>query len=102
MIKKILLLPILFFLISCGGGWSEFEGALSGKKKTTTEEYLIKKKDPLILPPDYNKLPLPSSKKTLGNSNSIESILNSEEGTNPQKTKSPLETRIEEELRKGN
>ena len=101
MIKKILLLPILFFLISCGGGWSEFEGALSGKKKTTTDEYLIKKKDPLILPPDYNKL-VTKLKKTLGNSNSIEVILNSEEGANPQKTKSPLETRIEEELRKGN
>ena len=27
-------------------------------------EYLIKKKDPLILPPDYEKLPLPESKKT--------------------------------------
>ena len=26
--------------------------------------YLIKKKDPLILPPDYDKLPLPDSKKS--------------------------------------
>ena len=96
-------MPILFFLISCGG-WESFESAVSGKKKVTTDEYLIKKKDPLILPPDYDKLPLPESKKSdIEESNRIESILNKEgSSSNRKRKKSPLETSIEKELRKNN
>ena len=41
----ILLSLVIFSLTSCGGGWEEFEGALTGKKKSSTDEYLIKKKD---------------------------------------------------------
>ena len=36
--------------------------ALQGKKRSNTnEEFLVKKKQPLTVPPDMNKLPLPSS-----------------------------------------
>tara|TARA_A100001011_G_C14108675_1_gene755956 strand:+ start:77 stop:388 length:312 start_codon:yes stop_codon:yes gene_type:complete len=102
MLKKILLVLILFPLISCGGGWESFESAISGKKKKTTDEYLIKKKDPLILPPDYEKLPLPDTNKTRNqNSNRIEAILTNEETSNQNsKEKSSLEKSIEQELRK--
>ena len=100
MFKKIILFLILFSVFSCGG-WSEFESAVTGAKKKTTDEYLIKKKDPLILPPDYDKLPLPDSKKVDEKSNRIESILSTSESSKKRK-KSPLETSIEKELRKGN
>ena len=30
------------------------------KKKNTSDEFLVEKKSPLVLPPDYGKLPLPS------------------------------------------
>ena len=33
------------------------------KKLKTTDEFLVKKKDPLVLPPDYNKIPEPGSLK---------------------------------------
>mgnify|MGYP001436234544 CR=1 FL=1 len=103
MIRNFFLLIILFFLISCGG-WDSFESAVSGQKKATTDEYLIKKKDPLILPPDYDKLPLPDSKKSDNSVKSeIGSILNEEGSASKNKRKkSPLEIRIEEELRKNN
>ena len=103
MLKNSFLLTILFFLISCTG-WDNFKSAVTGEKKQTTDEYLIKNKDPLILPPDYEKLPLPSNEKLKSEeANSIEDILTdkgSEQDT--KKKKSPLETRIEEELRRGN
>ena len=57
----ILLLLIFLPLFACAGGWEDFQGALSGSKKKTTDEYLIKEKDPLILPPDFKNLPLPDS-----------------------------------------
>ena len=48
MLRNFFILAILFPLISCGGGWDDFESAISGKKKATTDEYLIKKKDPIF------------------------------------------------------
>tara|TARA_A100000164_G_C21730999_1_gene687562 strand:- start:113 stop:430 length:318 start_codon:yes stop_codon:yes gene_type:complete len=102
-IKKLILISIFLTLLGCGGGWEDFKGALSGSKKKTTDEYLIKEKDPLILPPDYKNLPLPDSKKTKKKSDTIESILSQDKLSEDESNKkSPLETSIEEELRKGN
>ena len=38
---------------------SSCEGFKLKKKSTSGEEFLIEKKDPLILPPDFSKLPKP-------------------------------------------
>ena len=35
---------------------------MTGQNKKTTDEFLVKKKDPLIIPPEYDKLPVPKSK----------------------------------------
>ena len=53
---------LLFFisLNSCTG----FQEAMSGNTKTT-DEFLVKKKDPLVLPPKYGELPLPKSKEEM-------------------------------------
>ena len=48
---------LLFFLSSCGS-----EGLMGGKKNNT-DEFLVQKKNPLVLPPDYNDLPLPKDNK---------------------------------------
>ena len=53
-IKNILLIiTFSFFIYSC-------EGFKLKKKSTSGEEFLIQKKDPLILPPDFSKLPEPN------------------------------------------
>ena len=44
------------FLISCSGG---LDGFKLKKKSTSGDEFLIEKKDPLVLPPDYSILPNP-------------------------------------------
>ena len=52
-IKNILLIiTFSFFIYSC-------EGFKLKKKSSSGEEFLIEKKDPLILPPDFSKLPEP-------------------------------------------
>ena len=59
MYKKIVnMLVIIFFVTSCQSMKSA-KRALTGEKKATTDEFLIQKKDPLILPPDYENLPTP-------------------------------------------
>ena len=62
MFKKITYIIILiFFVASCGGDTaSSIKRGLTGAKKTSGDEFLIMKKDPLILPPDYENLPIPN------------------------------------------
>ena len=60
---KIYILTIItFFLYSCGGG-SEVGKILRNEKINTTDEFLVKKKEPLILPPDFKDIPQPGSIK---------------------------------------
>jgi hypothetical protein len=33
-----------------------------GSKKNNSDEFLVEKKSPLIMPPDYNELPIPREK----------------------------------------
>jgi hypothetical protein len=61
--KKILLL-ILFtnFLIGC----SSVTDGFKLKKKDNADEFLVEKKNPLVLPPNYNDLPIPKNENTKG------------------------------------
>ena len=63
MLKKITYIIILtFFVTSCGDTASSIKRGLTGAKKTSGDEFLIMKKDPLILPPDYENLPIPDER----------------------------------------
>ena len=53
---------MIFFLNSC-------EGFKIKKKSSSGEEFLINKKDPLILPPDFSELPKPNENIEKNNAN---------------------------------
>ena len=60
MFKKIVYVIILAFLVtSCADTFSAVKRGLTGAKADSADEFLVKKKDPLILPPDYENLPIP-------------------------------------------
>ena len=51
---------IIFFLITgCAQSWDDVKKGLGGKKRTSTDEFLVKKKDPLMMPPKWKDLPKP-------------------------------------------
>ena len=50
---------MFIFLNSCQG----IKDNLSIKKKQNTDEFLVEKKNPLVFPPDYDKLPKPLSEE---------------------------------------
>ena len=54
---------LIFLLTSCADTWGNVKRGLTGSKQQTTDEFLVKKKDPLILPPDFDSLPTPSSRE---------------------------------------
>ncbi len=47
----------MFYLTSCG----DVGKVLRNEKIRTTDEFLVKKKPPLVLPPNYEKIPEPGS-----------------------------------------
>ena len=57
--KTVFLLSTFFFITSCAGGWDSVKRGITGEKRVSTDEFFIQKKDPLILPPDYENLPTP-------------------------------------------
>jgi CRISPR/Cas system-associated protein Cas5 (RAMP superfamily) len=52
------LLNIILFLSSCG----TIKEGFGSQKKNNSDEFLVEKKSPLIMPPDYNELPIPQEK----------------------------------------
>ena len=57
---NIFLLLLILFLESCGS-WNEVKKGLTGEKTSSTDEFLVEKKDPLIKPPNFEELPVPGS-----------------------------------------
>ena len=53
----ILLILATIFLNSCQNA----KNAIAGKKKSNSDEFLVIKKKPLVLPPEFSKLPIPES-----------------------------------------
>ena len=53
MIKNIFILILFIFIYSC----QSVKDGLSGKKYESSDEFLVIKKNPLVLPPDFNALP---------------------------------------------
>ena len=71
MFKKITYILLLFiFLTSCRGTFDSVKRGLTGAKKTSADEFLVEKKDPLIKPPNFEELPVPGSNTS--NTSSLE------------------------------
>ena len=76
--KKFLLLILFIFLGAC----QSMEEVLTLQKKNNSDEFLVEKKSPLVLPPNYGELPLPgeeTNKETDEQSNEIQVTLSNEE-----------------------
>ncbi len=54
-LKKFILLNFVFLLASC----STMQSAFENQKKNNTDEFLVEKKSPLVMPPDFDELPIP-------------------------------------------
>ncbi len=101
--KNLKLILIGLFLINSCKGFSDAGKVLRNEKTRTTDEFLVKKKQPLVLPPNYNELPEPSSKKEIKtkDNDSIKKILKAKEETDSnEKKSSSVEESILNRIRK--
>ena len=95
---------ISLFLFSCSGGLAGFK---MKKKSATGDEFLIQKKDPLVLPPDFSKLPNPDEEIEEKNEEApqIEMIFkkdnsDAQKNENIQRSESGLEKSILKKIQK--
>ena len=97
--KKIFL---LFLLLNFVAACQSTKDALTLQKKNTTDEFMIEKKSPLVLPPNFNELPVPDREKISAKNNSvnnddIESIVNKNKSLSNQ-TKNSKSTSLEKSI----
>ena len=95
------LLIILITLVSCGSV-EEAGKVLRNEKIKTTDEFLVKKRKPLILPPDYNEIPEPGTKteNKINENAKIKKMLKSTEKNNIKNNSSSTEQSILNKIRK--
>ena len=95
------LLIILITLISCSSV-EEAGKVLRNEKIKTTDEFLVKKRKPLVLPPDYNEIPEPGTKteNKINENEKIKKMLKSTEKNNIKNDSSSTEQSILNKIRK--
>ncbi|MDC1178176.1 DUF3035 domain-containing protein [Candidatus Pelagibacter sp.] len=69
--KFYIVLSIVIFLSSCGAVKKGF----INEKKDNSDEFLVEKKSPLVMPPDYNELPIPKEENVEKETNDIKSLI---------------------------
>ena len=62
--KTIYIFLLCLFTESCADTFDSVKRGLTGAKGNSRDEFLVEKKDPLILPPDFENLPTPAEQQT--------------------------------------
>ena len=94
---KIFIISKLFlFLLSCG----TVKEGFSNQKKNNSDEFLVEKKTPLVMPPNYNELPEPkmNQQEIEEEQNSIKSLLLQEDDTLNDNEIDDKDKKLEESL----
>jgi len=79
--KFFLILNLIFVMLtSCG----TIKEGFSMQKKDNSDEFLVEKKSPLLMPPDFDELPVPNSDSSLNNNekNEIKKLITKSENNN--------------------
>ena len=82
LLKFFLILSLYILVSSCG----TVKEAFTNQKKNSSDEFLVEKKSPLVMPPDYNDLPIPDQNKESpeSNENKIKDLLTKNESENSE------------------
>ena len=100
------LISLLISLTVLSGCTTLKEGLEGNKKSKSAEEFLIEKKNPLVLPPDFSKLPVPKNSTEEEKDSeqiSLENIFkkNSKKSVkNNSKRKNSIESSVLEKIKK--
>ena len=96
-ILSIIIIPIIF-LNAC----NTLKDGFRSQKKDSIDEFLVEKKSPLIMPPDFDELPLPNEDKQTSEKDEqtdIKSLIsNNDNSTNESQNNSNQNTSFENSI----
>ena len=80
--KILIFFHLILFLNSC----STIKEGFTNQKKSSSDEFLVEKKSPLVMPPDYNDLPVPGQNQETkeANKNKIKNLVTKNENDNDE------------------
>ena len=95
----IIVLTFLFIVSACA---KLSEGMTGSKRSKSFDEFFVHKKKPLVLPPDFNDMPMPkpTQKKQTQNDNDIEDLLRTKKNTNNNTSQSESDKSLENSILK--
>ncbi len=102
MIKKIYFINILLISLTACSGFKEAGKVLRNEKIRTTDEFLVKKRNPLVLPPNYEEVIKPGEilKKKQEQEDDIKKLLKAVETKDDKKPPSSIENSILNKIKK--
>ena len=97
---------ISFFLVFVLSGCQNVKKGFSQKKIDQGNEFLVIKKNPLVLPPDFDELPKPKEKSNLNKNlkssnnseNEFKSLIEKKENTSNQSNSTEQKETLEENI----
>tara|TARA_A100000164_G_scaffold242231_1_gene215340 strand:+ start:82 stop:399 length:318 start_codon:yes stop_codon:yes gene_type:complete len=94
--KILFLLNLILLFYSCG---TVKEGFIN-QKKNSNDEFLVEKKSPLVLPPDYEELPIPNANENIADdeNNKIEKLVKSNDNLEKDNNNTDVKKTFEESL----
>ena len=95
--KVFAILLYMLFFSSC----SSIKEGFTNQKKNSSDEFLVEKKSPLVMPPDYGKLPIPNETKNQDTTEekSIKSLITIKEpGSSQSDSQSESTNNVEKSL----
>ena len=94
--KLIIVVNIFLVLISCG----TLKEGFSNQKKNNSDEFLVEKKAPLVMPPDYKYLPEPKTGQEAPKTknSSIKSLLLKDDNIENDSITNNTDKKLEESL----
>ena len=107
--KKIKSFIFILFVSILVGNCSTLQKGFINDKKNGTEEFLVEKKQPLTMPPNFEKLPLPNTtldaesdkeQKVSSLENMLKISSNEAQSDNQKDTTSSIESLILKEIKK--
>ena len=102
MMKKISLLFILGITLTFLSGCNTVKEGFTNQKKNSSDEFLVEKKSPLVMPPDFNELPIPDQKDSneQKKENNIKNLITNNNGdvSNKNLNQTNSDTDLEESI----
>ncbi len=90
--KIVILLVLSSLIISCG----TIKEGFTNQKKNSSDEFLVEKKSPLVMPPDYNELPAPDTNENNKQNNDIKKLVINTDQT--EKTTQQVDKNFEQSI----